>query len=132
MGATAEWEMPDREEGREDHAEFDDEPLSDEIQIHARDDSGDGEEADSGADPGAEDDPDEDESQETQVIEAPSGDWLSEVSRDARETLEWPASAGRTEHDRVDTRRVRHLFPVPDDTDWNVGELEYSRDKATI
>jgi hypothetical protein len=143
MGATAEWEMPDPEEGLGDRDEFDEEglgdrdqfdeePLSDEIHIHARDESGDGEEADSGADPGAEDDPDEAESQETQVIEAVSGDWLSEVSPDARETLEWPASAGRTEHDRVDTARVRHLFPVPDDTDWNVGELDYSRDKATI
>jgi hypothetical protein len=147
MGSTAEWEGPAP----------DDEPSSEEIRIHARDETGDdehgddeagddehgdgkhgdGEEADSGADASAEEDRaeedrDEGESQETQVIEADSGDWLSEVSRDARETLEWPAGAGRTERDRVDTPRVRHLFPVPDDTDWNVGELEYSRDKASI
>ncbi|MFN8161216.1 MAG: hypothetical protein U0R52_09285 [Solirubrobacterales bacterium] len=54
-------------------------------------------------------------------------DWLREVSRDA--TLEWPATRrGRSaERERIDTPRVRHLFPVPEDADWDVGELEYDR-----
>ena len=55
-------------------------------------------------------------------------DWLSEVSRDA--TLEWPAAEGERrpqQRERIDTPRVRHLFPVPDDADWSVRELEYRR-----
>jgi hypothetical protein len=127
MGETSEWEMPIPDGASDDSGQ-----ALGEIRIHARDEAEDGEGAVSGAEPGADEDHDEDESQETQVIEASSGDWLSEVSRDARETLEWPAGAGRTEHDPVDTPRVRHLFPVPDDTDWNVGELEYSREKANV
>ena len=27
--------------------------------------------------------------------------------------------------ERVDTPRVRHLFPVPEDADWEVRELDY-------
>lgn len=55
-------------------------------------------------------------------------DWLSEVSRDA--TLEWPAAEGERrlrQRERIDTPRVRHLFPVPEDADWSVSELEYRR-----
>ncbi len=55
-------------------------------------------------------------------------DWLGEVSRDA--TLEWPATAVKrrpTEREPIDTSRVRHLFPVPEDADWGVRELEYDR-----
>jgi hypothetical protein len=57
--------------------------------------------------------------------------WLDEVS-DARpgDSLEWPAADERDiEHrERIDTPRVRHLFPVPD-SDWDVShlEFEYSR-----
>jgi hypothetical protein len=45
---------------------------------------------------------------------------------------EWPAFASprrRKEHVRREpsTDRVRYLFPVPDATDWNVGELDYGR-----
>jgi hypothetical protein len=127
MGETSEWEMPVPEEPGEE-----DEDLGGEIRIRTRDEAEDGEERVSGAEPGPDEDQAQDEREETQVVEASSGDWLSEVSPDARETLEWPAGAGRTEHDRVDTHRVRHLFPVPDDTDWNVGELEYDRDSARI
>jgi hypothetical protein len=51
--------------------------------------------------------------------------WLDEVSaRDG--TMEWAAAEsdiGRRE--RVDSPRVRHLFPVPEDADWEVRELEY-------
>jgi hypothetical protein len=60
-------------------------------------------------------------------------DWLSEVARDA--TLEWPASSGERrpqDRERIDTPRVRHLFPVPDDADWDIGELEYDRHRAGV
>jgi hypothetical protein len=48
---------------------------------------------------------------------------------------EWPAfaSARRKDHDadREPTKdRVRYLFPVPDATDWNVGELRYERKRS--
>ncbi len=57
--------------------------------------------------------------------------WLEEVS-DARpgDSLEWPAASDRDiqHRERIDTPRVRHLFPVPD-SDWDVDhlEFEYSR-----
>jgi hypothetical protein len=64
-------------------------------------------------------------------------DWLSEVSRDERATLEWPAAKERPrlprrEREPIDTPRVRHLFQVPEDADWEVRELEYDRRKAGI
>jgi hypothetical protein len=53
--------------------------------------------------------------------------WLEEVS-DIRpgDSLEWPAAVDRDlqHRERIDTPRVRHLFPVPD-SDWDVRELEY-------
>ncbi|HEY5977206.1 MAG TPA: hypothetical protein VIT85_05070 [Solirubrobacterales bacterium] len=53
--------------------------------------------------------------------------WLDEVELE-ESTLDFPA----VEHDiasreRVDTPRVRHLFQVPDDADWQVRELDYDR-----
>ncbi|HKQ16989.1 MAG TPA: hypothetical protein VJS87_00490, partial [Solirubrobacterales bacterium] len=64
-------------------------------------------------------------------------DWLSEVSREERATLEWPAAdeqsrLPRRDREPIDTPRVRHLFPVPEDADWEVRELEYDRRKAGI
>lgn len=62
--------------------------------------------------------------------------WLDEVS-DARrgESLEWPVDSDRDiqHRERIDTPRVRHLFPVPEDADWEVShlEFEYSRRRAT-
>ncbi|HEV2789818.1 MAG TPA: hypothetical protein VGV69_00790 [Solirubrobacterales bacterium] len=79
--------------------------------------------------------------QETRIMEPiPAEDeikisatpWLEEVS-DPRggETIEWPADSDRDiqHRERVDTPRVRHLFPVPEDADWEVShlEFEYSR-----
>jgi hypothetical protein len=81
--------------------------------------------------------------QETRIMEpVPAGDeititatpWLEEVS-DPRggDTIQWPADADRDiqHRERVDTPRVRHLFPVPD-SDWEVEhlEFEYSRNRA--
>jgi hypothetical protein len=79
--------------------------------------------------------------QETRIMEPiPAEDeikitatpWLEEVS-DPRggETIEWPADSDRDiqHREKVDTPRVRHLFPVPEDADWEVShlEFEYSR-----
>jgi len=79
--------------------------------------------------------------QETRIMEPiPAEDeititatpWLEEVS-DPRggDTIQWPADAERDlqHREKVDTPRVRHLFPVPEETDWEVShlEFEYSR-----
>lgn len=57
-------------------------------------------------------------------------DWLSEVSAEDGQTLEWPAAESADPrpdgHHRVDSERVRHLFPVPD-AEWSVPELDYHR-----
>ncbi len=85
----------------------------------------------------------DDMEQETRIMEPiPAEDeikitatpWLDEVSDSRRgESLEWPADAGRDvgHRERIDTPRVRHLFPVPD-SDWEVShlEFEYSRRDA--
>jgi len=54
-------------------------------------------------------------------------DWLEEVEvPEEAGTLEWPAGGSDVEHrERIDTPRVRHLFPVPEDADWEVRELQY-------
>jgi hypothetical protein len=50
---------------------------------------------------------------------------------------EWPAFASprrKQKHDadrEPSTDRVRYLFPVPDATDWEVGELRYDRKKSS-
>lgn len=66
--------------------------------------------------------------------EGPGGDWLSEISVEAGQTLEWPVADSSdprpSERQRVDTPRVRHLFPVPDDAEWSVPELAYDRHSA--
>jgi hypothetical protein len=76
--------------------------------------------------------------QETRIMEPiPAEDeikitatpWLDEVSEGRRgDSLEWPAGGDRDlqHRERIDTPRVRHLFPVPDDADWEVRDLEYS------
>ncbi len=51
--------------------------------------------------------------------------WLDEVEVE-ESTLDFPAIEGDVSHrDRIDTPRVRHLFPVPEDADWEVSELSY-------
>jgi hypothetical protein len=82
--------------------------------------------------------------QETRIMEPiPAEDeikitatpWLDEVS-DPRpgDSLEWPAASDRDiqHRERIDTPRVRHLFPVPD-SDWEVEhlEFEYSRNRVS-
>ena len=52
-------------------------------------------------------------------------DWMDEVEVD-ESTLDFPAIEGDLEHrERIDTPRVRHLFPVPENADWEVRELKY-------
>jgi hypothetical protein len=52
--------------------------------------------------------------------------WLDEVSVEEG-TMEWTAAEGGGigDRERLDTPRVRHLFPVPEDADWEVRELDY-------
>lgn len=82
--------------------------------------------------------------QETRIMEPiPAEDeiritatpWLEEVSEERHgDSLEWPAASDRDiqHRERIDTPRVRHLFPVPD-SDWEVEhlEFEYSRNSAS-
>jgi len=83
--------------------------------------------------------------QETRIMEpVPAEDeiritatpWLEEVS-DPRggDTIQWPADSDRDiqHREKVDTPRVRHLFPVPEDADWEVShlEFEYSRNHVS-
>jgi hypothetical protein len=75
--------------------------------------------------------------QETRIMEPiPAEDeikitatpWLEEVSDPRRgDSLEWPADGDRDlqHRERIDTPRVRHLFPVPEDADWEVSHLEF-------
>ena len=74
--------------------------------------------------------------QETRIMEpVPAEDeititatpWLDEVAEGRPgDSLEWPADHDRDlqHRERIDTPRVRHLFPVPD-ADWEVSHLEY-------
>jgi hypothetical protein len=86
----------------------------------------------------------EDVEQETRIMEpVPAEDeiritatpWLEEVS-DPRgdDTIQWPADSDRDiqHREKIDTPRVRHLFPVPD-SDWEVDhlEFEYSRNRVS-
>jgi len=51
--------------------------------------------------------------------------WLDEVEA-PESTLDFPAVEGDPQRrERIDTPRVRHLFPVPEDADWEVKELRY-------
>lgn len=60
--------------------------------------------------------------------------WLEEVSDTRGETIDWPADSDRDiqHREKIDTPRVRHLFPVPEDADWEVShlEFEYSRQRS--
>jgi hypothetical protein len=75
-----------------------------------------------------------DMNQETRILEpVPVEDeiritarnWMDEAEVE-ESTLDFPAIQGDLEHrERIDTPRVRHLFPVPEDADWEVRELKY-------
>ncbi len=81
-----------------------------------------------------------DEDTETRIMEpipAPgeikvtAAAWLDEVSEEQRgNSLEWPVQEDRDlqHRERIDTPRVRHLFPVPD-ANWDLShpEFDYKR-----
>jgi hypothetical protein len=79
---------------------------------------------------------DEMEQQQTRILEPVPAEgeiritatpWLDEVEA-PDSTLDFPAIEGDVRHrERIDTPRVRHLFPVPEDADWEVRELKYDR-----
>ena len=64
--------------------------------------------------------------------EKPKADWFAAGEGDGE--VDWPAFASprrergqKRELDHEAADRVRYLFPVPDATDWDVGELRYDR-----
>jgi hypothetical protein len=73
------------------------------------------------------------ETDHPRTSETDRADWFSAGDGE----VEWPAFAsprrdrnGKPEREREPSKHsdtVRHLFPVPDATDWNVGELRYER-----
>src|SRR4029079_199937 len=78
--------------------------------------------------------------QETRIMEPiPAEDeiritatpWLEEVSDPRGETIDWPADSDRDiqHREKIDTPRVRHLFPVPEDADWEVSHLEFEHSR---
>jgi hypothetical protein len=78
----------------------------------------------------------DDEPMETRILEpipAPgeikvtATHWLDEVDQERGHSLEWPAPDEERDlqhREKIDTPRVRHLFPVPD-SDWEVSHLEF-------
>jgi hypothetical protein len=84
--------------------------------------------------PTIEEEHDMDLDQDTRILEpVPAEDeiritatnWLDEVEVE-ESTLDFPAvDAHIEERERIDTPRVRHLFPVPENADWEVKELRY-------
>lgn len=68
--------------------------------------------------------------------EEPKADWFS--AGEGEGEVEWPAFASprrkpedKQELDPEAADRVRYLFPVPDSTDWDVGELRYEDKKRS-
>jgi hypothetical protein len=81
-----------------------------------------------------EDEEEHDMDQDTRILEPVPAEheiritathWLDEVGVE-ESTLDFPAIEGDVSHrERIDSPRVRHLFPVPEDADWEVKELRY-------
>lgn len=75
----------------------------------------------------------EQDEQETRILEPIPAEgeiritatpWLDEVEV-TDSTLDFPAVEDVRHRERIDSPRVRHLFPVPEDADWEVKELKY-------
>jgi hypothetical protein len=148
MGEADEWDPPSAEEAEpETAAQEPAEPEPGEVvvpepeEIVVYQDVG---HEDSAADDEEELAPDHDQ-EEGNVRSSTERDWLSEVTESGdEETMEWPAPVPRrsegepqspdSEHEEepLEAPRVRHLFPVPDDTDWEIGELDYDRDETRV
>lgn len=87
----------------------------------------------------------EEQPEEETVATSAAHDWLSEVSdEESGETMEWPAPVsdgpdgipewrqGDGNEEPLEEPRVRHLFPVPEESDWEVGELDYDRSETRV
>ena len=80
-----------------------------------------------------------DETPDSQGPEEKSAkDWFA--APDGNGEVDWPAFAsprseaedkGERPSDGEHAERVRYLFPVPDQTDWDVGELRYDRKRSS-
>ncbi len=150
IGETAEWHLPDPtgDEGLDLSAIADGHLGEEEIEVHrtSNDDGTETNQLDDLSVRGGE----EDRQQTTRIIvdhvELPDlmgaesdhpaspppdtgdrADWFSAGDGEP----EWPAFARPRRRDHSNREpskdRVRYLFPVPDATDWNVGELRYER-----
>jgi hypothetical protein len=88
---------------------------------------------------------DHNDDEERTVRTSAQHDWLSEVTdAEEGETLEWPVPVREAKEEGswreeledaeppLETPRVRHLFPVPDDTEWEVAELDYDRSETRV
>ena len=66
----------------------------------------------------------------TRPDEGGRADWFSAGGGEP----EWPAFARPRRKDHAEREpskdRVRYLFPVPDATDWSIGELRYERERS--
>jgi len=154
MGETAEWRLPDPtpDESLDLSAISDGNLGEDEISIHRGEnpDGTDTNQMDDLSVRGAEEDrqpttrivvddvelPDlmsteGDHRAPTKPVNGDRADWFSAGDGEP----EWPAFARPRKKDHDEDRepskdRVRYLFPVPDATDWSVGELRYERKKS--
>jgi hypothetical protein len=150
IGETAEWHLPDPapEEGLDLSAISDGNLGEEEISVHraANGDASETNQMDDLSVRGGEEDrqattriivddvelpeimaADSDHRAPTQPHDGGRADWFSAGDGEP----EWPAFARPRRKDHVDREpskdRVRYLFPVPDATDWSVGELRYDR-----
>ena len=153
MGGSAEWRLPDPEP----YVELDLASIADgnagEIEVHdTRERAVTPERAAESAQEASEAPPAADPSDATRIVlsdvelpeimaakdhpgpsgEKPMADWFS--ASDGSGEVDWPAFASprrdpgeKRELDEEAADRVRYLFPVPDATDWDVGELRYER-----
>jgi hypothetical protein len=156
LGETAEWHLPDptSDEALDLTAIADGNMGDDEISVHRaeNDDGTDTNQMDGLSVRGAEEDrqpttrivvddvelPDlmtteGDHRAPTQPRNGDRADWFSAGDGEP----EWPAFARPRKKDHADHAdrepskdRVRYLFPVPDATDWSVGELRYERERS--
>ncbi len=153
IGETAEWRLPDpAPDGALDLSAIADGNIGDEeITVHKaeKDDESETNQMDDLSVRGAEEDrqpttrivvddvelpeimsADGDHRAPTRPDEGGRADWFSAGDGEP----EWPAfaSARRKEHVNKEPSkdRVRYLFPVPDATDWSVGELRYERKRS--
>lgn len=142
MGEADEWEPPADEEEIQVSDNRETEPVEDEPPEAVGDEPETSYEDGVYFEQGEEDEETSDSDQEEAEVKASvERDWLSEVSEaEDGETLEWPAPVPKQAELREEAGdeeplaepRVRHLFPAPENADWEVGELDYDRDESKV